>query len=222
VASSRQERSSERPPSPSAPQRARSRRTWIPVGAVALSAVALAGTFGPAAADDTPARAAGPRRAVSAAAILPASELPPRRAVEQRADEVDHGRDVMLFTAGVRRNQALELERIAAERAEAERRAEEARRAEAARQAEAAAPPVASGGPWDALAQCESGGNWGISTGNGYYGGLQFSLGTWQAHGGQGMPHENSREAQIAVASRVQASQGWGAWPSCSRKIGLL
>ncbi len=126
------------------------------------------------------------------------------------------------FVAAANRNQVRELERIAAERAEVERRAEEARRAEAARQAEAAAPPVASGGPWDALAGCESGGNWSINTGNGYYGGLQFSLGTWQAHGGQGMPHENSRAAQIAVASRVQASQGWGAWPSCASKLGLL
>jgi hypothetical protein len=184
----------------------------------------VATALGPAAADDTPARAAGTRRAVSAAAVLPDTELPPRRAADQRADEADHARDVLLFVAGAHQNQVRELERIAAERAEAERRAEEARRAEAERRAEeaaAAAPPV-SGGPWDALAGCESGGNWSINTGNGYYGGLQFSLGTWQAHGGQGMPHENSREAQIAVASRVQASQGWGAWPSCARKLGLL
>jgi hypothetical protein len=183
------------------------------------------GALAPAAADDTPARQIGPRRAVSAAAVLPDTELPPRRAVEQRADEADHAADVLLFIAGARQNQARELERIAAERAEAERRAEEARRAEAARQAEeaaASAPAVAGGGVWDALAQCESGGNWAINTGNGYYGGLQFSLGTWQANGGQGMPHENSREAQIAVASRVQASQGWGAWPSCASKLGLL
>jgi hypothetical protein len=163
---------------------------------------------------------------VSAAAILPDTELPPRRAAEERADEADHAADVLLFIAGARQNQVRELERVAAERAEAERRAEEARRAEQARQAEAAAAaapaPAVSGGPWDALAACESGGNWAINTGNGYYGGLQFSLGTWQANGGQGMPHENSREAQIAVASRVQASQGWGAWPSCARKLGLL
>ena len=55
---------------------------------------------------------------------------------------------------------------------------------------------------WDALAQCESGGNWAINTGNGYYGGLQFNLGTWHAYGGSGYPHQNSREAQIAVAER--------------------
>ncbi len=83
------------------------------------------------------------------------------------------------------------------------------------------APAVPSGSVWDQLAQCESGGNWAINTGNGYYGGLQFSLSTWRAYGGTGMPHENSREQQIAVAERVQAAQGWGAWPSCTRKLGL-
>ncbi|QCR44911.1 transglycosylase [Curtobacterium sp. SGAir0471] len=86
----------------------------------------------------------------------------------------------------------------------------------------AAAPAnAASGSTWDALAQCESGGNWAINTGNGYYGGLQFNLGTWQAHGGTGNPASASREAQIAVAERVLASQGWGAWPACSAKLGL-
>lgn len=86
----------------------------------------------------------------------------------------------------------------------------------------AAAPAnAASGSTWDALAQCESGGNWAINTGNGYYGGLQFSLGTWQAHGGSGNPASASRATQIAVAERVLASQGWGAWPACSAKLGL-
>ncbi|HZI97914.1 MAG TPA: ubiquitin-like domain-containing protein [Actinomycetales bacterium] len=84
-----------------------------------------------------------------------------------------------------------------------------------------AAPAVANGGVWDRLAECESGGNWSINTGNGYYGGLQFSLSTWRAYGGSGMPHENSRAQQIAVAERVQDAQGWGAWPSCSSKLGL-
>ncbi|MET3452984.1 transglycosylase family protein [Curtobacterium sp. 1544] len=86
----------------------------------------------------------------------------------------------------------------------------------------AAAPAnAASGSTWDALAQCESGGNWAINTGNGYYGGLQFTLGTWQANGGAGNPASASRGAQIAVAERVLASQGWGAWPACSAKLGL-
>ena len=79
----------------------------------------------------------------------------------------------------------------------------------------------ASGGVWDKIAQCESGGNWSINTGNGYYGGLQFSLSTWRAYGGSGMPHNNSKSAQIAVAKKVQAAQGWGAWPACTAKLGL-
>lgn len=74
---------------------------------------------------------------------------------------------------------------------------------------------------WDRLAQCESGGNWSINTGNGYYGGLQFSPTTWRAFGGTGMPHQASRSQQIAVAERTLAAQGWNAWPACSRKLGL-
>ena len=77
-------------------------------------------------------------------------------------------------------------------------------------------------GVWDALAQCESGGNWSINTGNGYYGGLQFSLGTWQAYGGTGLPSNHSRETQIAIATKLRdASGGYGAWPGCAAKLGL-
>lgn len=75
--------------------------------------------------------------------------------------------------------------------------------------------------PWDRLAKCESGGNWGINTGNGYYGGLQFNARTWRAHGGTGMPHKASKAEQIRVAQKVLKTQGWGAWPSCARKLGL-
>lgn len=74
---------------------------------------------------------------------------------------------------------------------------------------------------WDRLVMCEAGGNWAANTGNGFYGGLQFVLSTWRANGGYGMPYRASREQQIAVATRVLASQGWGAWPACSRKLGL-
>ena len=74
---------------------------------------------------------------------------------------------------------------------------------------------------WDAIAQCESGGNWSINTGNGYYGGLQFSLGSWRAVGGSGYPHNASRDEQIARGERLKDRQGWGAWPACSRKLGL-
>ncbi|WP_279397204.1 transglycosylase family protein [Curtobacterium sp. VKM Ac-2922] len=80
---------------------------------------------------------------------------------------------------------------------------------------------AADGSTWDALAQCESGGNWAINTGNGYYGGLQFTQSTWTANGGSGSPANASRETQIAVAEHVLASQGWGAWPACSAKLGL-
>jgi resuscitation-promoting factor RpfB len=72
---------------------------------------------------------------------------------------------------------------------------------------------------WDRIAACESGGNWAANTGNGYYGGLQFNLGTWQAYGGTGRPDQNSRAAQIAVAERVRAaSGGYGAWPVCGSR----
>lgn len=71
---------------------------------------------------------------------------------------------------------------------------------------------------WDALAQCESGGNWAINTGNGYYGGLQFSLSTWRANGGTGMPHQASRAEQIRVAENTLRSQGIGAWPTCGKR----
>ena len=68
---------------------------------------------------------------------------------------------------------------------------------------------------WDAVAACESGGNWAINTGNGYYGGLQFTPGTWSANGGSGMPNQASREEQIRVAENVLRRQGIGAWPVC-------
>ncbi|GAA1478141.1 hypothetical protein GCM10009623_25870 [Nocardioides aestuarii] len=75
---------------------------------------------------------------------------------------------------------------------------------------------------WDQLAQCESGGNWAINTGNGYYGGLQFNLSTWRAYGGSGYPHQASRETQIAIATKVRdANGGYGAWPACSSSLGL-
>jgi hypothetical protein len=77
-------------------------------------------------------------------------------------------------------------------------------------------------GVWDKLAGCESGGNWHINTGNGYYGGLQFSLGTWQGYGGTGLPSQHSREEQIRIATKLRnASGGYGAWPACAHSLGL-
>src|SRR5699024_10786793 len=78
-----------------------------------------------------------------------------------------------------------------------------------------------SGSVWDRVAECESGGDWSINTGNGYYGGLQFSLQTWEAFGGEGMPHEASRTEQIRVAQNTLEEQGPGAWPVCSEEAGL-
>jgi resuscitation-promoting factor RpfA len=77
---------------------------------------------------------------------------------------------------------------------------------------------------WDAVAQCESGGNWSINTGNGFYGGLQFTAQTWRAYGGTAYAayaNQASREQQIAIAQKVLAGQGPGAWPVCSVRAGL-
>ena len=84
-----------------------------------------------------------------------------------------------------------------------------------------AAPSVGDGSVWDRIAACESGGNWAISTGNGFYGGLQFTQASWNGVGGSGMPNQASREEQIARAAILQSRQGWGAWPDCSAKLGL-
>ncbi len=88
----------------------------------------------------------------------------------------------------------------------------------------AAAPAnAATDATWDRVAQCESGGNWSINTGNGFFGGLQFTASTWRAFGGgqfADSAHHATREQQIVVAERVLAGQGWGAWPVCSRKAG--
>jgi LysM repeat protein len=84
-----------------------------------------------------------------------------------------------------------------------------------------AAAPVATGSVWDQLAACEAGGNWAINTGNGYYGGLQFTASSWRAVGGSGLPSDASREEQIQRGEMLLARQGWGAWPACAAKLGL-
>jgi len=87
-------------------------------------------------------------------------------------------------------------------------------------------PVISDAGVWDRLAQCESGGNWSINTGNGYYGGLQFNQGTWLGYGGgafASLPSDASREEQIIVATRLRdANGGYGAWPGCAASLGLL
>ncbi|MFF2028235.1 resuscitation-promoting factor, partial [Streptomyces sp. NPDC058171] len=85
-------------------------------------------------------------------------------------------------------------------------------------------PPVENGSVWDALAQCEATGNWAINTGNGFFGGVQFDQNTWERQGGlRYAPRADlaTREEQIAVASQTQKTQGWGAWPSCSGRLGV-
>ncbi|WP_320779090.1 transglycosylase family protein [Streptomyces sp. CRN 30] len=82
---------------------------------------------------------------------------------------------------------------------------------------------AADGGVWDRIAQCESSGDWNINTGNGYYGGLQFSASTWSGFGGTAYAPTADRATkaqQIAVATKVQRVQGWGAWPNCSVRAG--
>jgi uncharacterized protein YabE (DUF348 family) len=86
------------------------------------------------------------------------------------------------------------------------------------------APSVEDNSVWDRLAQCESGGNWSINTGNGFYGGLQFMKQTWDAMGGgqyAEYPHQATREQQIDIGKKLQRQAGWGQWPSCSRQLGL-
>lgn len=82
---------------------------------------------------------------------------------------------------------------------------------------------AADNGVWDRIAQCESGGNWHINTGNGYYGGLQFAPGTWRSYGGTKYAptaDRAGREQQIAIATKLQHASGWGAWPVCARRAG--
>jgi hypothetical protein len=82
--------------------------------------------------------------------------------------------------------------------------------------------PTAGAEPnWDAMAQCESGGNWSANTGNGFYGGLQFAPATWAANGGLGSPAGASRDEQIRVARNVLRTQGLGAWPVCGGPMGF-
>jgi uncharacterized protein YabE (DUF348 family) len=87
------------------------------------------------------------------------------------------------------------------------------------------APEIGDTAVWDRLAKCEAGGNWAINTGNGYYGGVQFDASTWRAYDGNQyapLPHQASREEQIATAEKVVADRGgYGAWPACARKLGL-
>ena len=247
---SRKGRSTERPPSPQAPHGVRRpRRGRIAAGAT-LVALGLAATtaLAPAAAEvmrtDTSTRSDAAIAAQADETLdIDVSGLSEEPVVDDRGPQTQN-KTIVMANAAVQdfvhgalvmaevendRKFAAYVEGVEAARAAEAARAEQAATAEQAEATTESAAPAAQeapasrsgGGSWDALARCESGGNWAINTGNGYYGGLQFNLQTWQAYGGSGMPHENSPGAQIAVAERVLASQGWGAWPSCSSKLGL-
>ena len=87
-----------------------------------------------------------------------------------------------------------------------------------------ASPASAAGNPWERLAGCESGGNWHINTGNGYYGGVQFSDPTWDGNGGERFASRAdlaSKAEQIIIAARVLEGRGWSPWPACSSRLGL-
>lgn len=156
---------------------------------------------------------------------------------EARAVQVQHRaqvaqeqqRDLAVWNAAV-----VENERQAAAAAEQQRRAAEVRARRRAATTTTTAPPTGErsaytggggGDPndmasWERLAQCESGGNWAINTGNGYYGGIQFSLASWRGVGGQGYPHQASKAEQIRRGQMLYSSGGWGHWPGCTHSFG--
>lgn len=132
----------------------------------------------------------------------------------------------------VAQEQAAEAQRAAAEQAEREHEQRLAQE-QAARATSLEAPPggrspaepaSATYSVWDDLAVCESGGNWSMNSGNGFYGGIQFMHSTWVNMGGRQWaeyPHQATRDQQIEVAVRLQAQYGWGQWPACAAKLGL-
>jgi LysM repeat protein len=121
-------------------------------------------------------------------------------------------------TGSARAAKAVSAGPIAKKSVKAHAKKADARKASTTR---AAARTSGGNGVWERLAMCESTGNWSINTGNGFYGGLQFTPSSWRAVGGSGLPHQASKAEQIARAKKLQKLQGWGAWPACSKKLGL-
>ena len=231
---SRRHASTDRPPSTAGTFLERATRRPARVGVIAATAFALGAPMVAAQPVSAPhaAHAAAAETAVVAAAEAATPVMRPgegsinvvgqvvRFAATESASRAEASATYLSASILAAREQAAEEARLAAEEEAARQAAAEAERARAVAAA-APAPAVSNGSAWDALAACESGGNWGINTGNGYYGGLQFSLSSWRGVGGTGYPHEASRETQIAMGERLRASGGWGHWPSCSRKVGL-
>lgn len=193
----------------------------VALGAIIIAWVAVVAVVIVAFADDTASHSVE-----TAEASPPTASTPTTVDMEAFAEAVNRSTfyDHLLRTDFYNEVNRLEAERIEAERRAATERRERQRRAEQAQPSPpstSSAPAVADGSVWDALAQCESGGNWSMNSGNGFYGGLQFMLSTWRSVGGSGYPHEASREEQIHRAEILLARSGWGQWPACSRKLGL-
>jgi hypothetical protein len=163
-------------------------------------------------------------------AVLPATDLAADPATDPSAELAADPAVVAFFAAAAEQARLDAIDAYlagiaaqAAELAEAERSAVRTA-APAGGNTGRAAPAAPDGSVWDRLAQCESGGNWAINTGNGFTGGLQFLRSTWLGVGGaQYAPdaYLATREQQIDMATRVLASQGWGAWPGCASLLGL-
>jgi hypothetical protein len=229
---SRRHASTDRPPSTAGTFLERATRRPARVGVIAATAFALGAPMVAAQPVSAP-RPASAEIAVEAAEAARPVVRPGegsinvvgqvvRFAATESANRAEASATYLSASILAARERAAEEARLAAEEEAARQEAARAERARAeAAAAPAAAPAVSTGSAWDALAACESGGNWHINTGNGYYGGLQFSLSSWRGVGGTGYPHEASRETQIAMGERLRASGGWGHWPACARKLGL-
>lgn len=229
---SRRHASTDRPPSTAGTFLERATRRPARVGVIAATAFALGAPMVAAQPVSAP-RPASVEIAVEAAEAAQPVVRPGegsinvvgqvvRFAATESANRAEASATYLSASILAARERAAEEARLAAEEEAARQEAARVERARAeAAAAQAAAPAVSTGSVWDSLAACESGGNWHINTGNGYYGGLQFSLSSWRGVGGTGYPHEASRETQIAMGERLRASGGWGHWPACSRKLGL-
>ncbi len=156
--------------------------------------------------------------------FCPNDEMPRWQAAVLLARVLELAPTVELAPLEERRAEQAEIDEAERQRIAAEEEAERRRIAEeeAARQAaQEEQYPTNRLSTWEALAQCESNGNWSINTGNGYYGGLQFLPETWWAVGGSGYPHQASKAEQIRRGEILQQRYGWGQWPACSRALGL-
>ncbi len=158
------------------------------------------------------------RQRLETEAILAAiAALPPEEQFTLRFNAMSEAERVQTFEFFAGLEAAAEAERAT------QRAADEAARAERASRS-SAVTTSGGNGVWDTIARCESSGNWSMNSGNGYSGGLQFHPGTWRSAGGTAYApyaYQATPAQQIEIAERVLASQGWGAWPACSRRAGL-